>query len=346
MTTQKTDYNQLLLSLEKDLKQLVKELKQLEKDSEKKEISAKKKEISAKKKEIAFAYMQKAFQLYPEWQGKQKLPASISPKKLETVNLDSKRMQQLGLDNNTLSVLCGTVSSDASLNINTGYANARFQLRHSTRQYTWFTWKCLVILKQFTNITGVVFSLPDGKQVNSKPRPGEVLGKLKIASKVDPILTELRNIICVGDKVKLQRFWLNHMNNYFLMTVWLDDGSLTNRRQGVICFNSKSIEEHQIFREYLLKVWGIQTKLEDTGKIMSNGEPNVRICILNQDSLLKLLRLVAPVIPVREMLYKVCFVPDGNPVLLQRWKTELKALVRPEFREDIEKYYSNINGQP
>lgn len=361
MTTQNTNYNDLLLSLFKDLQNLIKEVKEFDKDLKelskvdprnneshsdlKKKINETKKKIAENQKKIAKAYIEKALQLYPEWQALKNLPA-ISPETLKTVNLSNKRLAQLPLDNNTLSVLCGTVSSDASLNINDGYKNARFQLRHSTRQYTWFTWKCFVALEQFTKISGVNFSLPDGYQAKSKSLPGEVLGKLKIASTADPILTELRNIICVGDKVKLQRFWLNHMNNYFLMTVWLDDGSLMNGRQGVICFNSYSKEEQQIFREYLLNVWGIKTRLENTGKTMANGQPNYRICILDQDSLLELLRLVAPVVPVKEMLFKVCFVPDGNPDLLQRWKTELLTLVRPEFRDDIEKYYSDIGKQP
>ena len=305
----------------------------------------KNKELLLEKKRIANSFIEKAFNCYPEWQGKQQLPAPIYPKALNNVDLSTKRMQQLSLEPITLSVLCGTSCSDSSLKINKGYANARFQLKHSTRQFTWFTWKCFVVLKDFTSQEGVCFSYPDGYQKQTTSLPGEILGKLKIASKADPKLTQLHEIISVENKVKLQRFWLNHMNNYFLMTIWLDDGSLYNGRQGVICFNSFSEKEKQIFREYLLNVWSIKTHLQDTGKIMKNGQANKRIAISDQDSLLKLLRLVAPVIPIREMLYKVCFVPDGNPSLLQRWKTELKALVRTEFKEYIEEYYSEINDK-
>jgi hypothetical protein len=89
-------------------------------------------------------------------------------------------------------------------------------------------------------------------------------------------------------------------------------------------------------------VWGIETTLQDTGLVMKNGQKNYRIAIANAESLLSLLRLVAPVIPVREMLYKVYFVPKNNKSLLQRWRTELEGLVRPEFQADVKKHYDVV----
>lgn len=296
-------------------------------------------------KKIARDFIKKAFELYPEWKSSLKFPEPTNPKTLENVDLSKKEMAQLELDPITKSVLCGTILSDTSFKIDQGYANARFQVRQSTRQFTWFTWKYFVILKEFCNETGVIFSPPDGYQAKSSLQPGEeVLGKLKLASKAHVTLTKLHKMICVNNRKTVQRFWLNHMNNYFLMTIWLDDGSLYNKRQGVICFNAMPINEQKIFREYLFNVWGIETSFQDTGLLMANGEQNMRISINNQESLLKFLRLVAPLIPVREMLYKVCFVPKGNPSLLERWKTELIGLVKPEFVADIEKYYANIEN--
>jgi hypothetical protein len=296
-------------------------------------------------KEIGQEFIEKAFKLYPEWNKYKNLPKGKFPEALKEVDLSKKQMSLLPLDENTKSVLCGTIISDTSFSISKGYKNARFQARHSTRQFTWFTWKYLVILKEFTRKSGVVFSKPDGFQLKSELLPGEtLLGKLKIASIAHEKLTELHKIICVNNRKKVQRFWLNHMNNYFLMTIWLDDGSLMSGRQGVISFNSMPVEEQRIFREYLLKVWGIKTSFQDTGLKMANGQENLRITIDDYESLLTLLRLIAPIIPVREMLYKVCFVPKGNPNLLERWRTELAGLVKPEFRADIEKYYADIEN--
>ena len=293
-------------------------------------------------KVIAESFINKAFKLYPDWEQPLNLPTPIYPPKLAGVDISKKQMAQVPFDDISKSVICGTIFADSSFRINKGYANARFQARHSTRQYTWFTWKYLVILKEFTDKTGVIYQESDGFQANSLLKPGEeILGKLKIASKADPKLTELHKVICVNNKKTVQRSWLNHMNNYFLMTVWLDDGSLYNGRQGLICFNSIPTPEQNIFREYLLNVWEIETTLQNTGEVMSNGQINYRITIDNIDSLLNLLRLVAPVIPVREQLYKVCFVPKNNPSLLQRWKSELLGLVRPEFRQDIDNFYKS-----
>ena len=301
-------------------------------------------------KKIAQKIIDDAFTRYPEWKQEPLiLPKPVYSSKLANVDISKKQMAQVPLDEITKSVLCGTIISDTAFRIDDGYANARFQVRHSTRQQTWFVWKYLVILKEFTNQTGVIYTPPDGYQVNNSSverpsllREGEViLGKLKIASKAHPKLTELHRVICVKNRKTIQRSWLNHMNNYFLMTLWLDDGSLSNGRQGVICFNSTPEQEQVIFRDYLLTVWNIKTRLRTKSDkpFMENGKPNLEIVIEDEDSLQNLLRLVAPVIPVREMLYKVCFVPkDQN--LLQRWKTELVGLVKPDFRQYVDDFYA------
>lgn len=300
-------------------------------------------ENKQRKLAVISRFIDKAFGLYPEWNSNYNLPEPIKPEALSNVDLSKKQLAQVPLTDIEKSVLCGTILSDTSFKIDTNFVNARFQCRHSTRQYTWFVWKFYVILKKFTNRSGMSYSKPDGYQVASPLLPGEQdLGKLKIASKVHTTLTALHSIICKKNRKTIERSWLNHMNNYFLMTVWLDDGSITNGRQGVLSFNSTPIQEQNIFREYLLKVWGIETSLQDTGLVMSNGQKNYRITIDNQDSLLRLLRYVAPVVPVREMLYKVCFISIVNPSLSQRWKTELKSLVRPEFVSEIDKIYATL----
>lgn len=297
------------------------------------------------RKKIANSLIDKAFTLYPEWESPGNLRKPTYPEKLGQVDLSNKQLSNILLDDITKSVLCGTILGDTNFSIPPNYANARFIGRHSTRQFSWFTWKYFVVLKEFTTKSAVIFSRPSGYQIKSPLQPGEeILGKLQITSKVDKKLTQLHQIICQDNKKKIQRFWLNHMNNYFLMTLWLDDGSISGGRQGSISLNSSRKEEQEVLRNYLLNVWGVQTRLQDTGNLMQNGQISYRIDIHNQESLLKLLRVIAPVIPVKEMLYKVCFVPKGNPSLLQRWRTELKELVKPEFVEYIENYYSNIDN--
>ena len=290
----------------------------------------------------ALQLVEKTYIEYPEWRRQSyKLPEPTYASKLVNVKMSHKQMAQIPMDDISKSVLCGTLIGDSSIAINKGFANARYQNRHSTRQMSWFVWKHLVVLKQFTNESGVSYQESDGYQQNVTPMPGEILGKVKIASKASPELTALHKIIVDGGKKSIQRSWLNPMNSYFLMTLWLDDGSLMNNRQGVICLNSTPRREQTILRDYLLKVWGIETSSQQ-GHVMTNGQVSYRITIDNVESLLKLLRLIAPLIPVREMLYKICFVPVNNPSLLQRWKTEVLGLVRPEFVDQVKKFYDTI----
>lgn len=304
-----------------------------------------KKKVSLTKeerKDKALQLLEKTYTKYPEWkQQSYKLSEPTYPSKLVNVHIAEKQVAQVPIDDISKSVLCGSLVGDSSIAINKGYANARYQNRHSTRQMSWFVWKNLVVLKKFNNESGVSYQEPDGYQENVTPMPGEILGKVKVASKAKPELTALHNIIVEGGKTKIKRSWLNHMNSYFLMTVWLDDGSLMHNRQGVICLNSTPQSEQTILRGYLLKVWGIESSSQQ-GAVMKNGQVSYRITIDNMESLLKLLRLIAPLIPVREMLYKIYFVPENNPSLLQRWKTEVLELVRPEFVDDVKEFYDKL----
>jgi hypothetical protein len=314
-----------------------------------------------KRKEIAMEFFNNAFGHYPEWIGKvdEGSPSSLGlhsteksvinlspatyPETLANVDISPKQIKQIGFDPIVLSIICGTVLGDAFLILDENYANARIGLKHSTRQYQWFMWKMFVILKDYCNTTGLIYLKPDGYQKASPLRPGEkYLGKLQINSKVDKKFTALHKIICEGKRTKvIKRSWLNHMNSYFLMTLWLDDGSLYNGRQGRLSLQSIPAEQQDTLRKYLHAVWGIRTKREEAG-VMKNGKMGYYIEIADQENLLKFLRLVAPIIPVHEMLYKVCFVPHNNEVLLQRWKSELISLVRPKFQNFVIQIYNEI----
>lgn len=132
------------------------------------------------------------------------------------------------------------------------------------------------------------------------------------------------------------------MNDYFLMTLWLDDGGLTNNRQGELALDLFSVEEQKIFVAYLKAVWDIECYVFNTGEVMKNGLVRHRIKIKDQENLLKLLRIVARIVPVKEMLYKIVFIPENNIDLLQRWASEVSNLVYPEFKDYIVNTYTEI----
>lgn len=261
------------------------------------------------------------------------------PTSLQTVNLRRKEIVQIGLHPVVLSTLCGTTFGDSNLAVQTNYANARLSYRHSTRQTEWFLWKTLCVFKEFTSEESVQFQLPDGFQVDAAIADGECLGKLKVSTSVDKKLTQLRDIIAPNNKKTIQRSWLNHMNNYFLMTLWLDDGGLTGSlgRQGVISTGSMPLDQAEILSDYLRTVWGIDCEARELlPQKMKKGEFQTRIFLKDQENLLKLLKIIAPIIPVKSMLYKVCFFPD-DVSLQQRWASELKQLVRPEWHDTLDK---------
>ena len=290
------------------------------------------------RKEIVATLTQRAFAENPQWNV---VPQAKKPATLARVRLAHKQVPNLPIQEPVLSILAGTITGDTSLSIPKGYANARFLVRQSTQQYSWFMWKYRHMLKEYTLPTGVIFTKPDGYQLRAKSKiQGVPIGKLQIASTSHPDLTALYRIICPHGVKKLSRSWLNHMTDYYLMTVWLDDGGLCTQegRQGRISLDAFPLKEQNAFRQYLEVVWDIKTTHVNTDKFMKNGEPIYKIDIADLDNLMKLLRIIAPIVPVKEMLYKVCLMP-ADKGLLQRWRSELLGLVNPQFVDYVNDYY-------
>lgn len=278
---------------------------------------------------------------------KHKLPQPQYPYNFP-LNLSRKQMAQLSFSSIELSVLCATCVGDSSLKINRGYKNARIQCRHSTKQAAWFFWKWGVCLESYTNgFNSMTLQKLDGyqKKMNSKmfhDNSFNTFGKLKITTPARKDLTDLHKLLCHKNQLVIKRKWLNHMNNYFLMTLWCDDGSLYNKRQGVFCLDSTPYEQQVILSVYLKRVWKINTVVKSTKLQTADGKMRYRLFICNQESLLTFLKLIAPIIPVRQMLYKIMFVPKNNLPLLQRWTSEIVNLVQAEFKDQLEQEYNSI----
>jgi hypothetical protein len=292
-------------------------------------------------KEYALSKINEFRYRYPNLDVSNLAPATF-PQTLKNVNLTDKQMAQLPFDPIVLSAICGSLFGDSSIAINKGYANARIQYRHSTRQSDWFMWKTFCIYKEFINDTSICWQKSDGFQKQVPVKEGEILGKWKVATKGDEKLTKLYNIICPKKTKELQRFWLNHMNNYFLMTLWLDDGSLVGQRQGILSCNNTPIDQAKILANYISKVWEVECKVvEVPSKATATLLQPVQIVINDLDNLEKFLRIIAPIVPVKSMLYKVCLYPIESS-RLQRWTSELKTLVRAEWHADIDQIYTDL----
>lgn len=271
----------------------------------------------------------------------------VMPSSLLDVNLQYKEMAQLKIPAVALSVLCGTALGDGGLTKDKGYANARFTYIHSTRQSDWFFWKTLGALRIFVPLdTSAVYRYPDGMQTTGSGKinsmPGEILGKWVIRSQVNDKLTSLWSIISVNGKKTIDRRWLNHMNNYFWMSLWIDDGSLMNQTQGVFCLNSTPEDELKILSNYLFEVWDVRTIVtsENSKATPTNPEPySMTFC--NTIDLCKFLLIIAPIIPVKSMLYKVCYF-HSDSTERQRWTSDLKNRIREEWHDYIDEFYLGI----
>lgn len=291
-------------------------------------------DLTVYKKQVSQFYVQRWKERYPNC-SLDTLPPLKDPPKMENVILDKKEMAQTGVHPITASVLCGTLFGDASLDRSSS-GKPRIQMRHSTRQSEWFLWKCFCGLQGHVQDTSVSFELPDGYQLKTPPIGGELLGKLHVATLRSSEQAVLLDIVAKPHK-EIKRSWLNHMNAYFLMTLWLDDGSLVSySREGVWCLNSTPLAQAEILVDYFETVWGFKCKATiDKSRVTKTNPEPVSITFLDQDQLEVFLRIIAPLVPVESMLYKVCFCPIDCS-RQQRWASELKTLVRTEWHPTID----------
>lgn len=291
--------------------------------------------------EIRTYYINRFRRLYPN-QSLSSLAKPSNPLEERGVKLDSKEMAQIDMHPITMSVICGTLFGDSSLD--KGGATPRMQGNHSSRQAEWFLWKVLVGLEGFVLDTGIRFKLPDGKQPDAFDDEGykiggELYGKFHYAtSRVCPRKAEIKklfDIIATPHKT-YARFWLNHMNAYFLMTLWFDDGSLSSYgRVGELCLYAVPKEQLEVFANYLKSVWNVECIIEHRPSKATRTNPDPYGLRFNQEQLMSLLLIIAPIVPVESMLYKVCFTPIDSS-LRQRWATDLKAVVKEEWHATID----------
>jgi len=262
--------------------------------------------------------------------------------------LSRKRFSQINLDSQVKMVLLGSLLGDGSINIQKNYANARFQMRHSVKQESWFNWK-VSILGCLGTDKAVHKQAPDGFQKNSKNPAGKLHKVLVFQTKEKPILSEIFKVVQKGGKKYIKRSWLNHLDAEALMVWWLDDGSLVkNCKNGIFCTQGFSKTEVKILSQYLKKVWRINTTLCFKSSVSKIKKPVLR---LNTTNLVKFLRIIMPYVPVESMLYKLCigYVDHEHQ---QRWISEIKKAfkykkreLKLSFEKKIEEIYELRNQQ-
>lgn len=263
---------------------------------------------------------------------------------------NAKTRNNVILSRSEVSFIIATSMGDASIQYSNCFnVNPRLSFAHSARQADWVFWKSQIIWqiisRSNTRAATASYQSPENSfQQNARPAyDGETFCRIRIQSPASPCLKTIRNLMYKGSTKVISRDYLNYTDSIFLMTLWLDDGSLNSGYSGMFSLVRFSEQDLEIFRDWIKVAWDLNMRISK-GEKNDNGEilyPR-GIHFSDQDELRKFLRIVAPLIPVKTMIYKVCWLAQNNPKETKRWKTELKSLVRTEWHETIDSYYDVV----
>lgn len=218
-------------------------------------------------------------------------------------------MRQSSLSNRCREIILGSILGDGSLKLYEPYRNARFSFRHSVTQKEYFFWK-VSELKEISGKIGVW-------EQNGQDGWGK--DKLRYQSAALETLTDLYKLTHDGRRFRIRRTWLNQLSPLSLCVWWLDDGSLLNGKQGVLCTDGFPYEELLIVVRYFRKVWDISPRI---GKVSQKRANQFRLWFRNKTDLEKFLRLIIPHLKVPSMLKKVMILYK-DPILQERWISEV-----------------------
>lgn len=221
-------------------------------------------------------------------------------------------------------VVLGSILGDGSLKIHSRYRNARFSFRHSTINQEYFFWKVSMVKEISAHEDAWLQGGPDGWGRD----------KLRYQSAALPSLTGLYQLTHPHGQYRIRRKWLNQLTPLALCVWWLDDGSLLNGRQGVLCTDEVPYDQLWLVVRYFRKVWGIDFRIGRVSQVGPRAKQH-RLWLRSREELKKFLRLILPHVSVPAMLKKVMLLYK-DPDLQQRWISEVCAATKFP-REVVEK---------
>lgn len=213
-------------------------------------------------------------------------------------------------------IILGSLLGDGSLKIHSGYTNARFSFRHSSKQHDYFNWKVDLLKKEIASNHCVFTQTPSGFGKNPM---------LRFQSLAMPSLTELYQLTHKTKKFIVRRRWLNQMTPLSLAIWWFDDGSIiSNGRKGVLCTDGFDRDSQETLRQYLKVVWNITVHIGRIGtKQSGTKEEYFRLWFRSTEELRKFFTIILPFTP-KSMLPKILLLYK-NTELQQRWISEVAS---------------------
>lgn len=233
-----------------------------------------------------------------------------SPQKVSQ-KLSNKEANKICLTPLQVQILLGTILGDGSLKKQTGYANVRFQMRHSILSLGLFYWK-MDKLRSISTENSVHISEPDGFSKKHK---------LHFQTRALPALTRLHNLCYRNNKLFFSKQWLNLLTEVSLMVWWLDDGGKIGRicNKGKLSTQGFTRFQNKLLQKYLFKRWHIRTYISRQRKKTGGYYFFLE---MNTTNLKKFLRIIMPVMPIPQMLYKF-YLPYKDQNLRDGWIREM-----------------------
>lgn len=250
----------------------------------------------------------------------------------EKLNLTRSLFHKISLSDQCKSIIYGTLLGDGSLQLSSGYKNARLSIRHSQIQEEYFLWKA-AHLHEISSPKSIQMQRPDK---NSYSKNSKLIFQSRASC--GP-LTQLYTLIYKQKRFSIQRRWLNHLTPLSLAIWWCDDGSIIGSppRRGVLCtdgFDEKAVRRLAL---YIEKVWGVRARVAPIHRDRKYGaftkQEYYRIWFCTEE-LKKWLRIILPYIPVQSMVYKVLLIYKDSQ-FQQRWISEVKTAL-PQFSKEID----------
>lgn len=237
----------------------------------------------------------------------------------------------ISLSHNCIQVILGSVLGDGSLKIQKNYKNARLQIRHSIIQKEYLLWKKTQLHE--ISLAKTQIQKADGFSKNQK---------ISFQSRATKELTKIHAIVCKDNKVNIQLYWLNALDELALLVWWLDDGSLISKRtQGCLCTDGFHESCQKILQEYLFNSWKISTRI---GTVFSahlknsdRSPPFYNRLYLNNSELQKLFHLIMPLLDTENMVRKFALQYKDNKDQ-ERWISIMKKAM-PKFHNEINRLY-------
>ena len=207
------------------------------------------------------------------------------------------------LSNVSKQVILGSVLGDGFLQLNE--KNVSLSVRHSVKRHEYIFWK----INCLQNIT-----LENDFFINENDLSSQL--KMGFQTSVCESLMTIFNL--VGNrKIEVKRKWLNQLTPLGLCVWWLDDGCIVADNKGFLCTEAFSYDEQLLMVRYFRVVWKINPKI-----VQRKIKYRLRF---NATELKKLLLIVLPFIPVKNMLYKGVLLYK-NTEMQERWISEVERL--------------------